>query len=75
MKERKKRKKSALTQGAKIFALPFGVTNYFGKPFEDSALSWLHNLVPEAFLEACSAPVPDDLEMKDPLSLLEELTV
>lgn len=74
MKERKKRKKSAANTGSKDFRIAFWC-NYFGKPFEDSALSWLHNLVPEAFLEACSAPVPDDLEMKDPVSLLEELTV
>lgn len=51
------------------------LNSYFAKPFDASVLSWLWDLIQEAFVEVCSAIVPLRAEMKDLVSQLEELTV
>ena len=51
------------------------LNSYFAKPFDASVLSWLWDLIQEAFVEVCSAIAPLRAEMKDLVSLLEELTV
>lgn len=77
MQEKEKRKDSAANnyRWRELSCSLLGVNNYFAKSFEDTVLSWLHNLVQEVFLEACDVPVPENLEVKDPVSLLEVLTV